>query len=838
MLNFESLKNRPMLEKIVNFALRRPKFVFGITFALTFFALLQFFRVKIDTDPENMLPADEPVRVFNHEFKKEFSIYDYIVLGIVKEKDPDGVFNPVSLEKIYKLTEEIKKIDGVISYEIISLANKDDIEQQGAGTVSFRWLMGNPPYSKEEALRIKERAMENPLFYNTLFSPDGKAACIFIPIKDKKLSYRIAEKIKSILKNFKGEESYYLTGLPLAEDAFGVQMFWQMGISAPLAFLVIFILMLWFFKNVRLVALTLVMAVVVVIVTLGLLVGLGFPIHIMSSMIPIFLFPISVLNSIHYLSEFFENYQNFKDKIKTILYVVKKLYSPTLFASLTTMAGFISLSFTPIPPVQVFGIFVAIGVGISWILTIFFLCSYISLIDEKKISKFGIEKDALENTFLSRILFKWGDFALKRWKEILLSAIVIAAVSVYGILRIEINDNPTRWFKKSHPIRISDMILNRHFGGTYSAYLIVEAHDTDKEIFKEPEMLKYVEGLVNYLKDKTGKTTSILDIVKKVHYELLGGDKKYNVVPATKKAVAQTLLSFENSHKPDDLWHFVTPDYSKINIWLQLTSGDNKDMARVVKAVDSYFKDNQPPFPISYKWAGLTYINMVWQNKMVVGMLINFLGSFLIVLYMMTFLFRSPLTGLVSMIPLILTILFIYSLLGFIGRNYDMPVAVLSALTLGLAIDFSIHFLERLRLLYEEKKDQLVALKENFGSPARALVRNGLVISIGFLPLFASNLVPYNTVGFFMFMIMLVAGIVTITILPALIRRFPKVVFEEKTLFSCRNCILISLIVSFTLVYVLLGYNLTRINTAMLIALVCLIFLSGLCSFVSKKRKV
>ena len=119
--------------------------------------LIAFIRVKVDTDPENMLPEKEFVRVFNHEVKKEFTIYDYIVLGVVNEDNPEGVFNPATLEKVYKITEQVGKIDGVISYELMSLANKDDIEQAGAGAISFHWLMGQPPYTTADALRIKTR---------------------------------------------------------------------------------------------------------------------------------------------------------------------------------------------------------------------------------------------------------------------------------------------------------------------------------------------------------------------------------------------------------------------------------------------------------------------------------------------------------------------------------------------------------------------------------------------------------------------------------------------------------------------------------------------------------
>ncbi|MDD5583660.1 MAG: MMPL family transporter [Candidatus Omnitrophica bacterium] len=830
-----------MINRIVSFALRKPKTVFAVTGICVLVALALFVRVKIDTDPENMLPEKEFVRVFNHEVKKEFTIYDYIVLGVVNEKDPQGVFNPATLEKIYKITGQIKNIDGVMAYELMSLANKDDIEQAGPGTISFRWLMGNPPYSAADASRIKVRALDNPMFYDTLISRDAKALCIYVPIKEKKFSYRVAKSIQKILKKYPGVEQYHVTGLPLAEDAFGVEMFWQMGISAPLAVLVIFLLMWWFFRSLALVVMPLVMAMVVVVVTMGFMVGLGFPIHIMSSMIPIFLLPISVLDSIHILNEFFEKYRAFKDKNKTITYVLNELYRPNLFTSLTTVAGFFSLSFAPIPPVQVFGIAVAFGVALAWVLTVLLIPAYVALLDEKKMGDFGIHEDDLAQGFLSRALAAWGKFTVKRWKGVLVAAFILIVVAVYGITHIQINDNPTKWFNKNHPIRVADKVLNAHFGGTYSAYLVLEANDKEAQVFQEPEMLRYIEGLQRYLLEEgsVGKSTSLADITKKVYYELLGGDKTNNVIPPTPQAVAQALISFENSHKPDDLWHFVNPDYSKVNVWLQLTSGDNKQMTAVVKQVDRYLVSHPAPFKFSHHWAGLTYINMVWQDKMVVGMLVNFLGSFLIVLFMMIVLFKSPVTGLVSMLPLSITILFIYGTLGFTGKEYDMPVAVLSALTLGLAVDFAIHFIERARMLYAQNQSWPKTVEAMFGTPARALIKNALVISIGFLPLFASPLVPYNTVGFFMFMIMLVAGIVTLMFLPALITGFPRLIFEDskvKTICSCSKCVVMSLIIASTVAYVLLGYELARINATTVICVAIVVILSAACALVSKQK--
>ncbi|MFH1459027.1 MAG: efflux RND transporter permease subunit [Candidatus Omnitrophota bacterium] len=831
-----------MFKKLIQFSFEKPKLILLITAVLVILALIQFPRIKVDTDPENMLSEDEFVRVFDHQVKKEFTVHNFIVLGIVNEADPNGVFNVQTLNTIYELTDRIKNIEGVITRELIAPSTKDNIRQGGVGTVIFDWLMKGPIREESEALFIRDEAQDNPMFNGTLVSENGKALCIYVPIKQKNMSYKISQEIFSRVKEFKGTEKYYITGLPVAEDTFGVEMFKQMAISAPLAGLIIFILMWVFFKSIVLIISPMLLAIATVLITMGLLIGFGFPVHIMSSMIPIFLMPIAVLDSVHILSEFFDKYRIIKNKRETVLAVMDELFTPMLYTSLTSAVGFFSLSFSPIPPVQTFGVFVATGVMIAWVLTITFIPAYISQIKEKSLEKFDVKEErAHDHGFIDHVLAKIRDVSLKYAKGIVGISIIITLLSFYGISKISVNDNPIRWFTKHHQIRVADEILNKHFAGTYTAYLVLNAKDTQKQIFIQPAMLRYIENLQEYLLQQgdVGKSTSLADVVKKVYYELLGGDKINNVIPDTKKAVAQCLISYENSHKPDDLWHMTTPDYDKVNIWVQLKSGDNKDMARVVKQVETYVNNNKAPFAFEYNWAGLTYINVVWQNKMVTGMLMNFLGSFIIVFFMMSFLFRSPLRGLISMIPLSITIIFIYSLLGFMGKDYDMPVAVLSALTLGLSIDFAIHFIQRAREIYTQKQDWQSTAQVMFKGPARAITRNALVIAIGFLPLLVAPLVPYRTVGFFMFSIMLVSSLATLVLLPAIMTLMPKTVFtdqKENMVCNCKSCLIISVGVSIAIIYILRGYTSIGWTPALIISVAVMGIMSLLCYHVSKQK--
>ncbi len=824
--------------------------------------------VDIDTDPENMLSENEAVRTFHDDMKRLFALNDIVVVGVVNEAHPNGVFNRETLRDIYTLTEYAKSLRGevideddpsagVVEVDIIAPSTVDNIESGGLGVVKFEWLMSTPPETDEQALAVRDKALRLPFLSGTLVSEDGKAIALYLPLTSKDLSYKVYSHLKSKIDELEGAADYHIAGLPVAEDTFGVEMFKQMAISAPAAMLVIFILLFWFFRRWVLIISPMIIALVTVIFTMGMLVATGNTIHIMSSMIPIFIMPIAVLDSVHILSEFFDRYPKIGDRRKTILEVMNHLSKPMLFTSLTSTAGFASLALTPIPPVQVFGVFVALGVMAAWFFTITFIPAYVMFIPERAFADFGHAHHDESHTGPVLGAMK---FATSRAPRIvLLCAAVLTAIAIYGINQIQINDNPTRWFKASHPIRVADRVLNEHFGGTYMGYLAFRAQndtetvdtyapdlrarleeiavaeqadtpevqqvladvlttfdavptefdsvdayvaaltdafqtqmdevegdlyygweafsnaiDTERqrgEVFKDPAVLTYVEGLQNYLNgsELVGKSNALTDIVKTVHRELFEGDETAYRIPDSRNAVAQCLITFESSHRPHDLYHFVSPKYRETNVWIQLKSGDNKDMKAVVALADQYFAENPPPKGITHDWFGLTYINVVWQEKMVSGMLRAFAGSFLVVLLMMVVLFRSGTWGLLSMVPLTLTIGLIYGVIGLVGKDYDMPVAVLSSLTLGLAVDFAIHFLARAREAHAASGSWPATNTIMFGEPARAIMRNVVVIAVGFLPLLAATLVPYITVGVFLAAILLASGAATLVILPSTI---------------------------------------------------------------------
>ena len=931
-------------KRITDYSIRHYKLVtfLMIVFTVGLGAFIPF--IKVDTDPENMLSEDEAVRIFHNETKARFNLNDIVVVGIVNEKHPDGIFNPASLARIKELTEfaqelvwsdreDPNKTVGVVGYDLMAPSLIDDIRQGEPGQINLDFLMKEPPATEEGAIEIRQRAMANPLLKGTLISEDGRAICLYLPLTSKDLSYKVYKELRKKIATFRGDEQYYITGLPVAEDTFGFEMFIQMAISAPLAMAVVFILMLIFFRKLILIISPMIIAMVSVISTMGLLIGLGYPVHIMSSMIPIFLMPIAVVDSVHILSEFFDLYTKERGRRGTITEVMSNLFTAMLYTSLTSAAGFASLALTPIPPVQVFGMFVAVGIMIAWVWTVTFVPAYVMFIPERSLGNFGRKAAGGEKqSLLTKILRSTGIFAYSKAKPILVVAAFITAVAIYGIARININDNPVKWFSKSHPIRQADIVLNEHFGGTYMAYLVLEADETaggniteyissvrnglqklgidlnskytnsldvtggmekllkaedmrfesragfikkmisiaeeNKEkandddfdvwreivyffeeqadqlkIFQRPDVLQYVAGLQDRLNDSgyVGKSNSVADIVKKVNKEITDGSEANYRIPDTSAKVADCLFQFQGGHRPWYLWHFVTYEYESANIWLQLKSGDNEDMKRVVREAREYFAENEPPAALKYDWAGLTYINVEWQERMVWGMLQSFLGSFIIVFIMMAVLFRSALWGIVCMVPLVITISVIYGLIGLLGKDYDMPVAVLSALTLGMAVDFAIHFLERSKEIYRQSGGWEKSSTVMFGEPARAISRNVLVIAIGFLPLLAAPLVPYKTVGILMCAILALSGLVTLLILPSILKLLEKQLFEPKVKVmspgcNCLFCFIISAAATVLIALNLHQYWKLNLGRLAWISLISIPLMALICGTLSRRK--
>ncbi|OGC76026.1 MAG: hypothetical protein A2Z27_05550 [candidate division Zixibacteria bacterium RBG_16_50_21] len=755
------------MTKLTNFSIQHPKLVIFISLLVTLLFATQIPRVKTDTDPKNMLPATSDVRVYNDQVEKDFGLHkDVIVLGIV---NPNTVFNSSTLEKVERITNEAVQLKGVVWEDVICFTTADNVVAEG-NNLTVRPLLTAIPRTPEEMEVIRRELLDNPIWVDRLISRDGKTTAIYVPLEPGANAKTIADQLREIVKKERGQEEYYIAGDPVARDTFGIEMFKQMGLFSPLAGLIMMVALFLMFGNFSLVFSILAVAFMSITWAMGLLIGLGFPVHIMSSMIPVFLMAIST-DSIHIFNEFYFRFNEIKDKKRAVIDTMDSVGVPVRYTALATAVGFGVLAIGGIIPVRVFGLFVAFGTMVIRLMSFTFLPAVMVLQKEEKLLK-AAQRDSLDKG-ASAWLGKLGKFAIHRPKTLMALGLVLLALAVVGITQIRVNNNMVKWFKSGSELRNADRVMNADLGGTSLGYVVAKAES--KGAILEPDNLAYLERVQKDLEHVpvVGKTSSLADLTKRMHQVMNQDNPEFYKLPKDKKVIAQYLFMFGMAAKPSTLNNLVDYPYQQANLFVQLKTWDAQAMQQVIDRIETFQTKNPRP-ELILKPAGTAYFNLIWNNEVLYDMVKMFGLALILVFLILSLNFRSFKWGLVSYFPLIFTIVLIYGFVGFIGKDFDMPISVLSTLSLGMAVDFAIHFVKRFKQRLADDNNLEQALIWTVERPGKGIMRNALLFSLAFSVMVFASLTPYITVGIFIAALMMVSALLTVIYLPALIVLFKK----------------------------------------------------------------
>jgi predicted RND superfamily exporter protein len=748
--------------RTVEWSIDHPRIVLAAVLVLTLASGSQLPRITTDTDPKNMLPITSPVRRYNDQVEGWFGLHpDILVVGIRSDR---GIFTPETLGRLARLTDTILRLPGVIARDVIALPTINDVTV-AEGALQARPILDAVAYDVRAAERLRRQVLDNALLVNRLVSADGTMTAIYVPLEKTANGRALAAEIRRLAERDPGPERYYIAGDPVARDTFGVEMFRQMGLFSPLAGLLMCGVLFAMFRSWWLVAANMVVAMLAIVWAMGLFVGLGIPIHIMASMSPVFLMAIST-DTVHIFNEFTFRRREVGNRRRAILETMDAVGTPVLFSDLTTIAGFASLAIGPIIPVRVFGLLVAFGTLAILVMSFTLVPALLALISR------GPAAVATEQEPDSPWLRRVGQACIAWKRGVVVIGVIAVAVSAVGIAKIRINNNLVAWFKPSSDIRVADAILSHALGGTAMLYLVADGRQPDA--VTRPEFLRALEGLQRRIEREpvVGKTVSVADVVKRVHRMLSDDDPSREVIPDSREAVAQLLLLFSTTARPRDLNNVVDTLYQRADLMVQLRSWDAVETEALLGEIERHLTAH--PIPgAEVKPAGIAYFNMVWSREVLVGMLEGFIASCVLVLLLLILNYRSLRWGVVSFLPLLFTVVLIYGAVGFFGKDFDMPISVLSTLSLGLAVDFAIHFVSRFQQRFRETRDLAGALVWTTARPGLGIVRNAVLFASGFAVMLFAALTPYITVGAFMIAIMLLSALATVVYLPALIALFP-----------------------------------------------------------------
>src|SRR3989338_5814103 len=639
---------------LVDFSIRRPKLIVWATVALTALFLTQLPRITTDTNPKNMLPETSDVRVWNNQVDRLFALYeDTIVVGVQNDA---GVLNRDTLGRIARITDEILKLEGVAIRDVNGFTTITNVTAE-AGTLKVGPLMPRAPQTDAEGEALRAALFGNPLLLDRVISRDGKTTAVYAPLEKGANGAEIAGKIRAVVARESGPERYYIAGDPVARDTFGAEMFKLMGIFSPIAGMIMFIAIQLMFRNLSLSFTMMGVAMAAIIISMGSLIGAGYPVHIMSSMAPVFLMAIAT-DSIHIFNEFYFRYRERGDKLVAIRETMAAVSRPVRYTALATTAGFAVLLFMNIVPVQVFGGLIALGTVVLRLFSFSLIPAILTFVKEEKIAK-AAESESVELDRTARFLRRIADVGTTRPLATALVGLVLVAVAIAGTTKIHVNNNLVAWFKQSSEIRIADTAMNQALGGTSLGYLVVQANEP--EFMKRPEAMRWLEGLQRHIEQLpiVGKTFSVADYVKRINRVLHDGDPEFDAVPETKEAVGQYLFLFSMSAKPADLDNVVDSTFQKANVWVQIKTWDAEAMRQVIRSEEDYQKSH--PLAVTVKPAGVAWFNLVWNDEVLGDMVLGFTLALAVVFVILALNFRSVGWALVGYMPLLFTILLIRS---------------------------------------------------------------------------------------------------------------------------------------------------------------------------------
>ena len=751
-----------MLRWLPEWAVARPKLTVGLAIGATLLFAAWLPHIRTDTDPKNMLPVTSDVRVFNRQVEQWFGLHeDMIVVGIMRD---GGLFERQALATVGRLTDRIIRLPGVVAADVTSITTADNVVAE-AGMLTVQPLLPAIPETDPDLEAFRRSVMDNPMAMDRLVSSDGRATAIYVPLERGANGREIADRIRGLLAEEHGDLRFYVAGDPVARDTFGAEMFRQMALFAPLAGALMLAALFLMFRSLAL-ALTIVgVAMMATIWSMGLLTAVGQPVHIMSSMMPVFLMAIAT-DSIHIFNEFYFRLREVADRRRAVLDTIEAVGAPVRYTALATAAGFAVLMLGGIMPVRVFGLFTAFGTLVIRLMSFSFIPAVMMLVREDRLRR-ATRRESME-AGASRWLQALGQLSVRHPRAVALSGAVFLLAAAAGLPRIRINNNIVRWFKPASEVRVADAVINERLGGSALLYLVASGAGDDA--LKDPAALGYLQAIQRELdrEDVVGKTTSIVDLVKRINRVMLDDRPEQERIPETQAVVAQYLFLFGMAAKPATLENLLTGSAQRANLWVQLKTWDADAVQQVLARLDAYQRAHPPP-GLRLQPAGIAYFNLVWNREVLRDMITTFLAALVVVLLILTASFRSWRWGLVSFVPLGLTVLLIYGAIGYVGKDFDMPVSVLSALSLGMAVDFAIHFIRRYRQRLADDPDTERALLWAVARPGKGIMRNAVLFALAFSVMLFSSLTPYITVGAFIIAMMLLSASLTLFYLPALI---------------------------------------------------------------------
>ncbi len=754
---------------------------------------------RLDASSETLLIEGDPDLEYLKEVTNRYGSKEFLVLTHTPNDNmvsDSGINNLLSLK--YKL-QSLDWVHSVITLLDIPLLDNSDAPLQER-LLNFKTL-------KDEGVD-KERGfaeiLASPVFRNFVISEDGKTSGIIVNIKEnqkledvegksdkeiqifkdqiKKNNHNNILEIREVIKSYDDIGKIYLGGIPMIAD--DMMTFIKSDIIVfGLGVLAFIIATLWFiFRNLIWVVVPISSCFFSVIIMMGLLGLIGWKVTVISSNFIALMLILTMAMNIHMSTRFIQLrkiYPN-KNNHEIISLTTKKMFWPILYTALTTIIAFLSLIFSEIKPVIDFGLMMTFGLITSFVITFTLLPSLLSFLKDNK-TFYKEEVDSKITSFLGKISINFKN-------QVFIITGIVIILSITGISKLEVENSFINYFSKKTEIYKGMKLIDEKLGGTTPLEVILkfpekkedklegddefedwgdEEKNDDKYWFTK-DKIETISNIHNYLDSlpQIGKVlsfSSIVDVATQLN----------NNKPLGTLEMGVLYTKIPENIKTEIVDPYISIKDNEARISLRIIDSQ-KDLKRneLIKKINF---DLQNEFGLNedrYKLAGV----MILFNNLLQSLFksqILTLGLVMLGIFgMFVILFKNIKLSLIGVVPNFIAAFFILGIIGILEIPLDMMTITIAAITIGIAVDNSIHYIYRFKEEFNKINDYKKTIKTCHSTVGVAILNTSITIVFGFSILVLSKFIPTIYFGIFTGLAMLFAMISVLTLLPSLILVF------------------------------------------------------------------
>lgn len=730
------------------------------------------------------LGMDQDYRVF---FSKEFPPLEALdqihktynkndnVLFVIEPKD-GTIFSKDTLAIVKELTDKAWTIP--YSTRVESVTNFQFTRSDGDNLVVSDLVETPLNLNSRQLDVIKDIAINEPTLRNRLISTTGHVTGVNVVIELPGKTTSEAPAVVDYVRQMKAElqekhpgVNVYLTGIVMMNHAFPEASMSDMMTLVPIMFLVIIVLIGFLLRSFWGTVGTLAVIMFSVVAALGMSGWLGVNITPPSASTPTLIMTLALADSIHFLIYMFREMRNGKTKSEAIVTSLKVNMQPIILTSVATIIGFMGMNFSESPPFRDLGNITAMGVFAALIFSVAFLPAFMKVVPVK--GKVG-------HIWLDKLVSRIADIViLKRKTLIVVMSGFVIFLAVF-IPRIELNDQWLEYFGYNLEFRPDTEFAVQHLIGVYTIEYSIPAKNSGG--VADPEYLKALEQFTEWYRNQTEvvHVSSMIDVMKRINKNMHGDKDNSYILPERRKQASQYLLLYELSLPfGHDLNNMINVDKSSSRVIVSLKNVSTVNMKELEKRAENWLTNNAPSYMFAHGSSPTLMFAHISQRN-IRQMLTGTTMALFLVSLVLVYALKSFKLGMFSLIPNLVPAVMGFGFWGLIVGEVGLAVSIMAAMTLGIVVDDTVHFMSKFRRAKEQGMTDEDSVRYAFSTVGSALIVTTVILAAGFMVLSQSTFAMNSQMGFLTAITIIFALAADFLLLPSLLLVFSRKKLKRK----------------------------------------------------------